>query len=201
MTPAWFPCPSASGRASSRRPRRCCACTRAKQGPKRFTPEEIHRLLAAAGEQLRALVLLGINCGFGNADVGLLPLTALDLDGGWVNYPRPKTGVHRRCPLWPETVAAVREALARRPASRRAKHAGLAFLTSRGRRWYTGTTDNPLSHVTWKHLKALGIARKGLNFYALRHTFRTVADEARDQPATEPAGPAWFEAVAGQVAP
>src|SRR5262249_28283580 len=40
---------------------------RAKQGAKLFTAEEINRLLAAAGPQLQAMILLGINCGFGNA--------------------------------------------------------------------------------------------------------------------------------------
>ena len=38
-----------------------------------------------------AMFLLGINCGFGNADCGTLPLSALDLDGCWINFPRPKT--------------------------------------------------------------------------------------------------------------
>src|SRR5262249_33013609 len=40
---------------------------RARQGRKLFTAEEIRRLLAAAGVQLKAMTLLGINCGFGNA--------------------------------------------------------------------------------------------------------------------------------------
>jgi integrase len=160
---------------------------RAKQPPKLFTAEELRKLLAAAGPQLKAMMLLGINCGFGNADVGLLPLTALDLDGGWVNYPRPKTGVGRRCPLWPETVRAIREALAGRPRPKKAEHAGLVFLTYKGGCWHTGKgSDNPLSHEVWKLLKGLGInGRKGLNFYALRHTFRTLADEVRDQPSAD----------------
>ncbi len=171
---------------------------RAEGGLKLFTPHEILTLLRGAlvvgaggpelvraGAQLRAMILMGVNCGFGNADVGNLPLTALDLDRGWVNYPRPKTGVPRRCPLWPETVAAIREAMARRPRPKKEQHAALVFLTSRGGSWHTGTTDNPLSHEVWKLLKTLGIGRPGLNFYALRHTFRTVADEAKDQPAAD----------------
>ena len=56
---------------------------KAKQGPKLFTRDEIHKLLNAARPQLRAMVLLGINAGFGNSDVGNLPLSALDLKRGW----------------------------------------------------------------------------------------------------------------------
>jgi integrase len=130
------------------------------------------------------MVLLGINCGFGNADVGLLPLAALDLDGGWVDYPRPKTGLPRRCPLWPETVAAARKALADRREPKKAGHAGLAFITGKRGCWHTGTSDSPLSHEVWKLLKALGINGRR-NFYALRHSFRTIADEAKDQPAAD----------------
>src|SRR5262249_47568859 len=50
---------------------------RAKQGPRLFGADEIRRMLDAAGPQLRAMILLGVNCGFGNADVGRLPLAAL----------------------------------------------------------------------------------------------------------------------------
>jgi hypothetical protein len=43
---------------------------RARQGPKLFTREEIHKVLDVAGVQMRAMVLLGINCGFGNTVQG-----------------------------------------------------------------------------------------------------------------------------------
>jgi integrase len=168
---------------------------RAKQGAKLFTAEEVRRLLGlppwrqAAGVQLEAMIWLGINCGFGNADSGNLPLTALDLDGGWIYYPRPKTGIPRRCPLWPETVAALRAALAVRPEPKKVEHATLVFITKYGLPWHrdTGKLGNrPISHETGKLLKALGInGRKGIGFYTLRHTFRTVADEAKDQPAAD----------------
>src|SRR5215470_10000031 len=74
---------------------------RNERGTKMFEEAEVRALLAEAGVQLKAMILLGVNCGFGNADVGTLPLSALDLNSGWVSYPRPKTGVTRRCWLWP----------------------------------------------------------------------------------------------------
>ena len=37
-------------------------------------------MIDAAGVQLQAMIFLGINCGFGNADCGTLPLSAVDLD-------------------------------------------------------------------------------------------------------------------------
>jgi len=159
---------------------------RAKQGPKLFTAEEIRRLLDAAGGQLRAMILLGNNCGYGNSDCGNLLQTAVDLDAGWVRFPRPKTGIDRRCPMWPETVAAVREALDARPEAKKAEHSGLVFITRYGDSWHTGTTYGPLSREFSKLLRRLRInSRNGLGFYSLRHSHRTVADEARDQPAAD----------------
>jgi integrase len=159
---------------------------RARQGPKLFTADEVRRMLGTAKQPLRAMLLLGMNCGFGPSDVGHLPAAALDLDGGWVNYPRPKTGIARRCALWPETVQAVREARAGRPEPKEAGHAGLVFLTRRGDPWAKEDVSGPVTRETRKLLARLGInGRKGLGFYALRHTFRTVADGAKDQPAAD----------------
>src|SRR5262249_2264543 len=136
--------------------------------------------------QLKAMILLGINCGFGNSDCGNLPQLAVNLDAAVIDFPRPKTGIPRRCALWPETVQAIREALAARPAAKKEEHAGLAFLTGAGDSWHPGTTDGPLSRELGKLLRRLGInGRKRLGFYTLRHTFRTVADESKDQPAAD----------------
>src|SRR5262249_13187592 len=134
------------------------------------------------------MVLLGVNAGFGNGDCATLPLSALDQDRGWLTYARPKTGIERRCCLWPETGAAIREALARRPVPK-GEAAGLVFVTSPGSGWIHfpargGRIDNVTIQFT-NLLKALGLHRAGVGFYTLRHVFRTVADGARDQVATD----------------
>jgi integrase len=159
---------------------------RAKQGPKLFTAEEVRRILDAADVQLKAMALLGINCGFGIADCGRLPLTALDLERGWIDFPRPKTGIPRRCPLWPETVAAIKEAQACRPNPNGPDTSGLVFLTAQGRSWHKEDASSPACFKVGKLLRSLHInGRTGLGFYTLRHTFRTVADESKDQPAVD----------------
>src|SRR5262249_11167629 len=112
--------------------------------------------------------------------------SALDLEAGVIDFPRPKTGIPRRCPLWPETVAALRAVLAAGPEPKDPADAGLVFITKYGAGWCKDTSTNPVSQETGKLLKALGInGRKGLGFYTLRHTFRTVADESKDQPAVD----------------
>jgi integrase len=159
---------------------------RAKQGPKLFTPDEIRKLVSAAGTPMKAMLLLGINCGFGPTDCGRLPQSAVDLEEGMIDFPRPKTGIARRCPLWPETVLAIREAMAKRPMPKKAEHAGLVFITKYGLAWAKDDSCGPVPQETRKLLKKLGInGRKGLGFYTLRHTFRTVADAAKDQPAAD----------------
>jgi integrase len=159
---------------------------RAKAGPKLFTREEILRILDAAGVPLRAMILLGINCGFGNHDCGTLPISAVDLERGFLDYPRPKTGIPRRCPLWAETIVALREALARRPEPKKPEHAALFFVTKYGGSWGKDTPDSPVAKEFAKILRALNInGRKGPGFYTLRHVFRTVADASKDQIATD----------------
>jgi integrase len=138
---------------------------------------------------LRAMVLLGVNAGFGNCDCATLPISAIDLDAAWLDYPRPKTAVPRRCWLWPETVQAIRAALAVRPEPRDDGVAGLMFLTSIGTPWIhttaTGAQTDRVMVLFGKLLRKLSLHRDGLGFYSLRHVFRTVADAARDQVATD----------------
>lgn len=157
---------------------------KASQDVKLFTADEILEMLDAAGVQLKAMILLGINAGFGNADCGHLPLTALDLDAGMIDFPRPKTGVARRRPIWPETVAAIRDVLATRKEPKDQADAGLVFITKYGYGWAKDTSTNPVSQETRKLMTSTGVnGHRG--FYTLRHTFRTVADEAKDQPAAD----------------
>ena len=155
---------------------------RAAQGPKLFTADEIHALLGTAGVQVKAMILLGINCGFGNSDCAALPTTAVDLEAGVIDFPRPKTGITRRCPMWPETVGALRDALEKRPDPKADADAALVFITKYGDSW--GARPPTITHETRKLLDKAGISGHR-NFYTLRHTFRTVADAAKDQPAAD----------------
>jgi integrase len=157
---------------------------KARQGTRLFSADEVRKLLGTAGPQLKAMILLGINCGFGNSDCGNLPLATLDLERGWLDYPRPKTGLDRRCPLWPETVKAIREALAGRPAPKDPAHAGLVFLTKYGLPWARDNDPGTVTKEMTKLLRSLDI-NGHRNYYSLRHTFRTVADGSRDQPACD----------------
>jgi integrase len=141
--------------------------------------------LVRGAPAVRAMILLGINCGFGNSDVGRLPLSALDLDAGWVVYPRPKTGIERRAPLWPETVAALRESIACRPTPKNPADKDLTFVTKYGTCWAKDTRDTPVAKELSKLLKGLGIDRRGRNFYGLRRAFETIGGESRDQPAVD----------------
>jgi integrase len=65
---------------------------------------------------------------------GRKPAT-IELGRGWINFPRPKTGVTRRIPLWPETVAALRAIIADHPEPQTDELVDHVFLTSRGGEW------------------------------------------------------------------
>lgn len=173
----------------------------AANGKKLFKPEEVLALIDPPADHdvvtpafFRPAVLLGINGGFGNTDLATLPLRAVDLEKAVIAYPRSKTGVERVVPLWPETVTAIEKWIASRPRPQDAQHAGLVFLTPQGlplvrqkvKMSEDGAIDgvinlDRLSHEFNDLLEALSLKRRGLGFYTLRHTFRTWADETRDQ--------------------
>jgi integrase len=125
------------------------------------------------------MILLGLNCAFGNTDVGQLPIDAVDLDGGWVRFPRPKTGIDRTIPLWPETVVSIREWLTLRPSPTDPADSRLLFITHKRGAWRTDGASRPLTAEFSKLMRRVGLnGHRG--FYALRHTFATVADGTRD---------------------
>ncbi len=168
--------------AGFKRPsRKTLRLERNAKGPRMFEADQLRAMLKKSDGQLQAMLYLGVNAGMGNIDCGNLPLTALDLTSGWLNYPRPKTGVARRVPLWPETVKALLEVVEKRKAPKSNADAGLLFITKRGLRWSKDTQDNPITKETVKLLKSLGLHRPGLGFYALRHTFETIGGESGDQ--------------------
>jgi integrase len=153
-------------------------------GKKMFTAEEIRAMLANARQPLKSMILLGINCAFGNTDCSELPLDAIDADRGWHDYGRPKTGAERRCPLWPETVESLRKWLAKRPECDEQS----VFVTKRRQRFVRLKDDVVIDGVAQemgKLLRELGIKRRGVGFYTLRRTFRTIADETNEGPAID----------------
>jgi integrase len=168
---------------------------RQRQERKLFQQIELHKVIKAAGVQLRAMIYLGVNAGFGNHDCAMLTMSSLDLKRGWVDFPRPKTGIGRRCPLWPETIRALQAAIAARPKAKLPEHADRVFITKYGHTWEPksrkqnddkGTAsakDNPISKEVAKLLKSLKLHRKGVGFYALRHTFQTIGEKSRDKDA------------------
>ena len=169
-------------------------------GKKLFSANEIQRMIDAAGPQLKAMILLGVNGGLGNSDVANLPASALDLKTGWLEYPRIKTGVGRRIPLWHETAEALREAVACRPEPKDRADANRVFLTVFGQAWTRYAVveekhhgrkqirpkfDDAIAKTFGKLLDELKLRRHGIGFYALRHTFETVAGASKDQVAVD----------------
>jgi integrase len=162
---------------------------RHESGPKMLEAAELRKLIEAAGDQMKAMTLLAVNCGLGNFDLANLPCSALDLEGGWLNYPHGKTGIGRRCPLWPETIEAVRAVIASRPLPKSDADAGIVFLTRSRNRWVRvkekdGKPGLPIDSIQKEWKKLLNEAGvRSIGFYCLRHTHRTIADDAKDQPA------------------
>ena len=178
--------------ASFKKPsRKAIRRARNAAGSRMVEAAELRKLIDAARPPMKAMILLALNYGFGQSDVAALPRSAIDLKRGWIDYPRPKTALTRRCPLWPETVKALRDTLPDRPDPKADADAGLAFLTEFGVPWvrmkdHGDKPATPIDSINLKFkklLKACGVEHTG--FYTLRHVHRTAADGAKDQPAAD----------------
>jgi integrase len=154
-------------------------------GPRMFEADELRQLLAVAETPVRAMILLGLNGGIGQADLAALPIAAIDLSGSVLNYPRQKTAIPRRIPLWSETAEAVGDAIRERPNPKSEEDRLLVFVTRYGHRWVrTNQNGTAIDSIGWefgKLLRRLSLKRPRIGFYALRHTFETIGGEAKDQ--------------------
>ena len=107
---------------------------------KAFTAGETWRLIEAASVNTRAMIWLALNTGTNNADCANVTRKAIDLEAKTLTWKRWKVrrkehAKVRVIPLWPETVAALREAVAIRPDAKDPADANLFFLTYQGRQW------------------------------------------------------------------
>lgn len=132
----------------------------------------IRLLLARAGPQFRAMIMLGLNGGFGPGDCSALRWRHVDLDSGRVQFKRPKNKIDRDFVMWPETVAALLIVRRQRPADE------FVFRTAIGNPWTTSSIDHEFDRLCI----AAGVALPpGVGFNAFRHTFATYANEIQDR--------------------
>lgn len=166
---------------------------KAERGDRLLTAEEIRKLLSVSSVQMRAMILLGVNAALGNTDVATLPKDAIDFKAGILTFPRPKTGIPRRAVLWPETLKALKAAIAGRPKPKVPEDDRLVFITKYGRGWMryrprpdgTGVWVNSVGLQFGKAMRAAGTDKPGAGFYTCRRVFRTVADELPDRGAID----------------
>lgn len=153
------------------------------QGGKRwFDRDEIHSLLAGARPSIAAMIMLGVNCGYGNADCSRLQTSWIQFDTGWINFARPKTGVDRRAKLWPETLQYINAWLDVRPKV----NVPWLFITRQGNQWSLEDDQDCQIAKTFRDLcKSVKLHVKGRGFYGLRRTCETIGGNAKDQVALD----------------
>ncbi|HEX3152968.1 MAG TPA: tyrosine-type recombinase/integrase [Gemmataceae bacterium] len=174
-------------------PKRVMRLERSRKNAKLIEPADLWKLIEGADVQIRAMILLGLNCGYGQTDCSNLERSDLDARPGWLESPRRKTGIARRCPLWTETAEALKAVAETRPAPHDPADDVCVFLTTRGRRWVRfvdrgiekrGFRNDTASQAFRRIVGEVGVEVPG-GMYTLRHVFRTKADEVKDSAAID----------------
>ena len=152
---------------------------REEQAARVLTAEQIRALLAAASPKLKAMILLGVNCGYGNTDCTKLVIGKLDLDHGWADFARTKNGIRRRNPLWPETIKALRDVLKARKSPASPDYAKRVFITRSGKPFFA----YDVTHEFEKLAVAAGMTHDEADFYDLRRTCASIGLQVGDDDA------------------
>jgi integrase len=159
-----------------------------------ITGDEVNKLIKLATPLHRGLILMAVNTGLGVADIARLRWRHVSMETGELNMARGKTGVDRKGYLWKRT----RKALAKvsglahnRAAIEREGDDALIFITRKGHPMYREVekkddagrvkrvqVHNAISGTFGKLVDRAEL--KGLTFYRLRHTFKTLGKRARD---------------------
>jgi len=138
-----------------------------------YTPKGLQKMLGKGDLQMKAMILLALNCGFGPKDVR--DLTWSHIDGERVTLPRSKTGICQTYLLWTEIrtllleIRQERLELAARMAKRKALRSddGHVFVTRFWRPW----SKDAVAGQFRKLCKKVGVSCYG--FYRLRHCAST----------------------------
>lgn len=168
---------------------RQCRKERAKKVSKLFAAPDLQALVEAAEEPMQAMILLGINCAYLQSDLAELMVQFEDGSrnrlhlgqGPFIRFDRPKTGERRKCPLWPETVEALKKVIGDRTKGR-------VFETRRGMplvhirrscdeqgRVLRATHCDAVSKAFRELRREVGCYAAGRGFSALRSTFEARA--------------------------
>ena len=171
-----------------------------------WTPEEFHRTLEIVPEDFQLYLLLMLNCGFTNIDVGTLLKSEVRLDEGRIIRQRTKTRRHEHPPvvnyrLWPRTAQLLRERLSSHPTLALTNRRGTPLCVSKliekngvtretvwsslVRRWGQMKKAKPeLPNKQMKYLRKTGSSRLrsnarflSLDSLYLGHSWVTIADK------------------------
>ena len=138
-----------------------------------YTPDELQKLLRKADLQIKGMIMLALNCGFGPKDISDLNWDHIDDDR--VTLPRSKTGICQTYLMWPETsmllqkIHLERDSRLKKAAKRGVDHCdnGQVFLT----RFWNPWNKTSVGHEFRKLCKETKISCYG--FYRLRHCAST----------------------------
>lgn len=146
---------------------------------------EIRRLIDHASLRMKAWLWVGINAAYGPTDLSSLPApTARQAaETALLTFPRPKTAIKRQAFLWPETRDAIAETVNEGEGPAWTTMRGMALVRNKVHKDAEGqvarvTAIDNVSKDFAKLTARAGV--ENLGFYALRHTFDTIADRARD---------------------
>jgi hypothetical protein len=170
---------------------------------KTYTLEELQTCWEYGSPFQRLLMLLGLNCGFGRAEIASLEMDDLLLhqmhphedevgcqstvDDGWILRNRHKTGVYGEWKLWPETIQALKWWLKQRESIAVSPGVTTVLVTQKGQRYDTPTKGNHANYQLPNRWYALTDriqkdkpAFRKLSFKILRKTAGNLIRKAAD---------------------